>query len=100
MSDLSDLSPEEKMSHLRNLFFLAMKDGEVGEAETEVLEYCAEKYDIPHAQFEDLFENPDGVEFVTPTDENARFHQLFDLTSLMIIDGVINQVERHMFVHS
>ncbi len=80
-------------SHIKNLIEMAMVDGHFDMIEYELLLVIARRHGISENQIKKVRKNPDEVQFLVPNDEKKRFFQLYDLVNMMIIDGVVHNME-------
>jgi uncharacterized tellurite resistance protein B-like protein len=93
---MSTLSLDERRSHLRNLVALAAKDGVIRDEERAVLVYVAGRMGLSDTDMDDAINRPDEIHMSFPADRTVSFHQLYDLTEMMIIDGEVRKVEREL----
>lgn len=96
MPDFSHLTLDERKSHFRNLVAAASKDGVVGYEERVALAYAARKWGLQQADADQITAKPEAVPLILPASREARFHQLYDVVEMMMIDGEIKRVEREM----
>jgi len=96
MSQANRLTTEERKSHLRNLASLAAKDGVIRAEEKAVLAHVAGKLNLSDADIKDVTSRPNEIKLSIPKDRTACFHQLYDLTEMMIIDGEVRKAEREL----
>jgi len=96
MSFAKNMSAEERKSHLRNLVSMSAKDGVLKEEEKSVLAYVAKKWNLSDAEISEVTKNPNSVKVSFPKDRLTSFHQLYDLTEMMIIDGEVRKAEREL----
>jgi hypothetical protein len=92
------LSEAEKLSHFRNLVIMAMKDGKIADEERDMLAFLAEKWGLSSDQAGQVLTSPESVQLALPEDPNLRFQQLYDLTEMMIIDGVMGAQEKQLCI--
>lgn len=97
MPDVSKrLSPAGKLSHFRNLVVMALKDGKLAAPERDMLTILANKWGLTPAQASEVLGKSDRIALTVPKDEDTRFQQLFDITEMMIIDGVVGAKEKEL----
>jgi hypothetical protein len=94
--DYRRLSEAERLSHFRNLVVMSLKDGAVCDPERDLLSFLAAKWGLLPEQAKAVLEHPDRHQVQLAKETEARFHQLFDLTELMIIDGEMRAKEREL----
>lgn len=92
------LSPAGKLSHFRNLVVMAFKDGTLAAPERDMLTILASKWGLTPAQASEVLSKPNGIALTVPKDEDTRFQQLYDITELMIIDGVVGAKEKALCI--
>ena len=80
-------------SHMKNLLEIAVADGHFHDDEYALLKTIANKYGVSEKKLMQIKENPDGIEFEVPRDENEKFSQLFDLVHMMTADKLIDREE-------
>lgn len=96
MPDFSHLSLDERRSHFRNLVAAASRDGSIASEERIALAYAARKWGLSQADAEAITANPDSVALDFPESKAARFHQLYDIVELMMMDGVLKKTEKEL----
>ncbi|MFN6945224.1 MAG: TerB family tellurite resistance protein [Cytophagaceae bacterium] len=80
-------------SHLKNIINLAKADGYMSDLEIDYIFRLGEKMKFSAEEIEDLIEDSASNIFVKPSNDSERFDQLFDLVSLMLADGIIEDSE-------
>jgi uncharacterized tellurite resistance protein B-like protein len=88
-------------SHISNLIAVAKADGQFLEIEKDLLNAVAVRNKIPLKEIETIQKNPANIDFEAPTDSRTKFHQLYDLIHMMIVDNIIHAEELklcHQFV--
>lgn len=99
MSDArTRLNSAEKMSHFRNLVVMALKDGKLAPPERDMLAFLANKWGLTGAQANEVLANPDRIKLVLPKSDEGKFAQLYDITEMMIIDGVVGAQEKALCI--
>lgn len=88
----SDDSKRRK-SHFKNLFVVAFADGELDHNELDFINKIATRLEIPEKDVKNVLKNPDNIEFYAPENEEERFAQLYELVSIMMVDGDIDEKE-------
>lgn len=94
--DYRRLSEAERLSHFRNLVVMSLKDGSVCDPERDLLSFLAAKWGLLPEEARSVLDNPDRLEVKLAKELEARFHQVYDLTELMIIDGEMRAKEREL----
>lgn len=80
-------------SHIKNLIEVASADGEFNELEFYLLKDIARKNNISDKQLDEIRCHPEAIIFICPTDEYAKFCQLYDLVHMMSVDDFIHPEE-------
>ncbi|MGK7392625.1 MAG: hypothetical protein ACNS60_19885 [Candidatus Cyclobacteriaceae bacterium M2_1C_046] len=83
-------------SHMKNLIEMAAIDGNFDSVEYDLLKRIAKRNSISARQLKSIQNNPSVVEFKIPEDKTIRFHQLYDLVHMMIIDNEIHTEEKKL----
>jgi uncharacterized tellurite resistance protein B-like protein len=80
-------------SHMKNLIEMAAVDGNFNEVEYELLKRIAKQNGISEGKLNEIRSNPTGISFEIPKDKNDKFHQLYDLVHMMMVDKAIHHEE-------
>lgn len=80
-------------SHIKNLIEIAAADGNFDDVEYDLLQKIAKRNNISQSQLKEIKSNPGAVEFEVPEDNNEKFHQMYDLVHMMIVDNEIHKEE-------
>lgn len=88
-------SKKEKkvLSHIKNLWEVAVSDQHFDEKEKAFLYDVGKRYHIGKRSVDKVCESPESVSFMMPESAQEKFEQLYDLVSMMMIDGKIDQRE-------
>ena len=89
----NDKSKQEKFGHLKVLLALALADGQVGDAEANVIAVICQREGISDSDVKRCINNPDAVKSRLPKDHETKVKYLKDMILLMICDGDINKDE-------
>lgn len=89
----SFVSDKVNVSHMKNLIEMAAADGHLHENEKALLKTMAKRYGISESHLAEIQKNPEKVELEIPKDEKKKFHQLYDLVTMMGIDNHIHHDE-------
>lgn len=84
---------KKRRNHFRNLFFLARADGEVDRSEMDIIIDLAEGFHMSTQEVTKIIRNPDTVAEVIPKTREERMEQLYDLITVMLVDGQIDEKE-------
>lgn len=83
-------------SHMKNLIEMAIADGNIDNIEYDLLKKIAKRNKISGRQLKQIQENPSIVEFEVPVDAAEKFHQLYDLVHMMVVDKEVHAEERKL----
>jgi hypothetical protein len=83
-------------SHMKNLVQMAAADGQLHEAEKELLRTLAKRNGISENQLAEIQKHPETVEFEVPQDSQQKFHQLYDIVNMMGIDNHVHANEQDL----
>ncbi|MDX1332029.1 MAG: hypothetical protein R3252_03285 [Robiginitalea sp.] len=87
---------KKRKSHFKNLFAVARADGNVDRAEMDLVIGLAEKFHLTTGEVTKIIRDPDAVALVTPKTPEERMEHLYDLITVMMVDGKID--ERELFL--
>ena len=80
-------------SHMKNLIEMAAVDGHFDDVEYDLLKQIAKRHNVSEKELKEIQNNPHGVEFEIPADPKEKFHQLYDLVNMMVIDNYVDREE-------
>ncbi len=89
----SSRSAKERKTHFLTLLNMARIDGRVDPAELEHLFSVGEQWGVTVDEVKGLWERGTGITFTVPTDDDARFKQLYEIIEMMLVDGAIDPKE-------
>jgi uncharacterized tellurite resistance protein B-like protein len=84
---------KKRRSHFKNLFAVARADGNVDRAEMDLVIGLAEKFHMSTEEVTKIIRDPDAVPMVTPKTPQERLEHLYDLITVMLVDGKIDEKE-------
>jgi tellurite resistance protein len=84
---------EQNESHLKNLILMARSDNDIDKSEVEVIFKIGLERGIPESRVKELLSSKERNELVVPEHDSERFEQLYDLTMVMLADGIIEDDE-------
>lgn len=84
---------EQNESHLKNLILMARSDNDMDKSEVEVIFKIGLERGISEVRVKELLSSTQRNELVVPEHDHDRFDQLYDLTLVMLADGVIEDDE-------
>lgn len=87
---------KKRRSHFANLFAIANADGDVDSAELDLLIQLAEKFHMSTAEVTSIIKNPSRAEAIPLKTPEERIEHLYDLITIMLIDGQIDKRELSM----
>lgn len=79
--------------HLRNLMEVAASDGSFDGIEVDYLLSLAGRFNISEEELKRIKDHPSSVDYHPPTTDRERFEHLYQLSCMMMIDGVVHQKE-------
>ena len=80
-------------SHLKNLYAVAMADGQVAEIEEHLMIAIASRLGLSEDKLKAIRANLENIEFVLPAHYDDRVEQFQDLLMLVSVDGHIDEDE-------
>jgi len=83
----------EQLSHLSNLIALAHADNVLDENEIKLIKQIGLKMGFSDLEISSMINQKEEKEFVFPEKETERYHQLYELVSMIMIDGFIHNKE-------
>lgn len=84
---------KQDKGHFRNLVLLANSDGELAEAEDQLLDAIGRQLGLTVEQVEDIKENPENYAVNPPSDRTERFEQMVNLIQMVEADGKVEAAE-------
>lgn len=84
---------KKRRSHFKNLFAVARADGDVERAEMDLVIGLAEKFQMSTEEVTKIIRNPETVPLVIPKTQQERIEHLYDLITVMMVDGRIDEKE-------
>ena len=80
-------------AHLRNLILMAKSDNSIDQSELEVIYEIGLRRGFTENEIKDLLRNNDRQKLIVPENDQDKFEQLYDLTLVMMADGIIEDDE-------
>ena len=80
-------------SHIKNLIEIAASDGNFDDVEYHLLQQIAKRNGISNGKLKEIHANPEHVEFEIPYDRQEKFHQMYDLVHMMVVDNEVHPEE-------
>ena len=87
---------KKRKSHFKNLFFVARADGDVDRAEMDLIVGLAEKFNMSTKEVTAIIRNPEDVALLIPKTPEERMEHLYDLVTVMMVDGQIDENELNL----
>jgi len=81
---------ERRMSHLKNIFTIALADGEIDSEELNTIFSIAQKIGITKEEFDYVVNNNDSIKNKVPVAFKDKHMQLCHLVAMMFVDGKID----------
>ena len=80
-------------SHLKNLWEVAMSDGQIDDREVELLYQIAKRHGVGKGKVNRVKQRMDQINFASPDNDRERFDQMYDLVMMMMADSEIDDNE-------
>lgn len=87
---------KKRRSHFKNLFAVARVDGVVCREEMDLVVRLADKFQMTTEEVTQIIRNPENGELVLPKTPEERMEHLYDLVTVMLVDGRVD--EREVFL--
>ena len=84
---------EERLSHIRNLIVLSLRDDTPSKEEFEIIKNVGTRIGLTETDLKRILERPESIEFIAPKDDDERIEQLYDMVAVMMVDGKIDSRE-------
>ena len=92
-SFLTGSKEAQNEAHLRNLILMARSDNDIDKSEVDVIVNIGIDRGFTEGQIKKMLKNNDRSELFIPDNDHERFDQLYDLTQVMLADGIIEDDE-------
>ncbi|MFY0651351.1 MAG: hypothetical protein JXQ96_04925 [Cyclobacteriaceae bacterium] len=90
-------------SHINSLYEMLLADGKTHQNELKMLHERAKFHKLTPKEVDEIIANNDGISankedlsFIKPETIEERFHFIYDLTYMMMVDGDIDYREKEM----
>ncbi|WP_281980338.1 hypothetical protein [Tenacibaculum mesophilum] len=87
---------KKRKSHFKNLLAVAMADGKIDNIEFDYIMSLANKCYMTQDEVQRVIDSPEQITFYAPKSDRERFDQIYDLVTVMLIDGKIDERERSL----
>jgi uncharacterized tellurite resistance protein B-like protein len=84
---------KKRRSHFKNLFAVARADGDLRREEMDLVIGLAENFNMSTDEVTRIIRNPEAVTLVAPKTQEERIEHLYDLVTVMMVDGRIDEKE-------
>jgi uncharacterized tellurite resistance protein B-like protein len=84
---------ERRMSHLKNIFTIALADGKIDSNELNTIFSIAQKIGISKEEFDRVVKNNESIKNKFPVAFKDKHTQLCHLIAMMFVDGQIDNNE-------
>jgi hypothetical protein len=84
------------VSYVKQLLLIALSDGHLDEVEFQNLVKTANKFNINEDEIMEIKNNMQSVRFAPPKTLKEKFHMMFDLVWMMMVNGIIHEKEQRM----
>lgn len=82
-----------KKSHIKNLFIVALADDRIENDEFDFILRVGDSMYLERSVILHIHSNLDDVPFMVPLNERQKLYQMYDLVSIALIDGDLNDME-------
>lgn len=83
----------KRKSHFKNLLAVAMADGKLENVEFDYILTLAEKCYMTPDEVKRVIDYPSEIAFVPPKTTRERLDQIYDLVTVMLVDGEVHNKE-------
>ena len=80
---------KKRKSYFKNLIRVAAADGRIDENEFKYIVGLAQKNNISQSEITTVMKNPGKIKFTPPESMRERFDQMYDLVSVILVDGEV-----------
>jgi len=87
---------KKRKSHFKNLLAVAMADGKLDNIEFDFIMNLARNCYMSQDEVQRVIDYPEQISFYAPKTNAERFDQIYDLVTVMLIDGEIDDRERSL----
>ncbi len=87
---------KQNKEHFINLIQVAMADGLIDQAETEMLHRFGLKMGLADSEIDELIESSRKQAYNPPYEFQKRFEQLYEIVKMVLADGVIDKNEMRL----
>ncbi|WP_321827222.1 tellurite resistance TerB family protein [Maribacter dokdonensis] len=87
---------KKRKSHFKNLLAVAMADGNLDNIEFDYIMQLADKCYMSRDEVKRVLDFPEAITFHPPKTNRERFDQMYDLVTVMLIDGRIDDREMQL----
>ncbi|MEP2688861.1 hypothetical protein [Maribacter dokdonensis] len=87
---------KKRKSHFKNLLAVAMADGNLDNIEFDYIMQLADKCYMSRDEVKRVIDFPEAITFHPPKTNRERFDQMYDLVTVMLIDGRIDDREMQL----
>jgi hypothetical protein len=84
---------KSKKSHLKNLYQIAMADGNLDNREFDFLLNVANKLYLNPSVVQNVIQFPEDIFFYIPLNNNEKIDQIYDCVMMALVDGNLNENE-------
>lgn len=93
ISNIFNSKKDQTKNHIINLIDVAFADGNLDDAELELIKSSALQSGMTEEEFQDIISNPRREKTFVPSDEKSRVEQLTEMVKIMIVDREIEEKE-------
>jgi len=96
LEQFDHLEKKQDKEHFKNLIQIAMSDGIIDPAESEMLHRYGRKMGFTEPEIDNLLESSRMSAYNPPYELVKRFEQVFDIVKMILLDGVIDKNEMRL----
>ena len=84
---------KSKKSHLKNLYQIAMADGNLDNAEFDFILNVANRLYLNPSIVQNVIQYPNDIQFYIPLHNKEKIDQIYDCVLISLVDGNLNERE-------
>ncbi len=85
-----------RLTHFRNLCAVLIADGEISNAEADLLMALGNRWGLNQPEMDSIMVAPGKMQYAVSADPGTRMEQLYEIVTMMLIDGVIHPNEMRL----
>ncbi len=85
-----------RLTHFRNLCAVLIADGEISNEEADLLMALGSRWGLNQTEMDSIMLAPGKMEYAVSADPGTRMDQLYEIVTMMLIDGEIHPNEMRL----